>query len=308
MIKFFHGDNTFASWNALQEVLLQSGSGYKTIAGDELDSLQEIFLALDSLHMFAAAPEITVVKRIFNNRKRSLVNDLLAQLQKRSLKELRLLIWEDKKVSSASKLLGFFQDSGEVLEFKPYDIRKLRNWVLEYAKSLKVRISPYQADQVINLAGSNQFLLASELQKLALLLKSEQRDALTSEDMSFISVYSDADIWQFLNAVAARNRNKILEYFQDLVTQGNDVQYLIAMLARHLKTLFIALQHPYLETRILMELGINQFFFKSTAYYAKKFNVRQVKLLFSKLTSLDFAIKQGKIDPLLGANLFLATI
>ena len=308
MIKFFHGDNTFASWNALQELLLNTKGGYKSIAGDELDNVQEIFVALDSLHMFTAAPEITVIKRIYNNRKRSLVNELLAQLQRRSVKELQLLIWEDKKISSGGKLLSFLQDLAAVQEFKPFDIRKLRSWVLEYAKSLGVKISPDQAVRIIHLAGSNQFLLASEIQKLALLLKSENRNTISASDLNFISVNSDADIWKFLNAVAARNRSKILENFHELVTQGNDVQYLIAMLARHLKTLFIAVQHPYLDTKTLAELGINQFFFRRTAYFAKKFTIRQIKLLFSKLTNLDFGIKQGKIDPMLGANLFLATI
>src|SRR3989304_7588019 len=122
MLLFIHGDNTYASW---QEVLTQISKNkleFTSLSGDELSDVNQIFLGLDSYSLFATVPAVLVIKRLYNNRKKSLQQELLAQLQTRKDPNLHLIIWEDKKIEHGGKLLEYFKTKGRVQEFKMLNI------------------------------------------------------------------------------------------------------------------------------------------------------------------------------------------
>ncbi len=306
MLAFVYGNNTYSSW---KHVLTLAGPDHRVIDGSDPQRVKELY-ALDNLSLFAAETKPVVLKRVFAGRSKENLNQVLNFLEHSDQKNFTLVIWNDGKVDARTKLYTYLKkNADEVKDFDFLNGPQLKDWVKKTASAFGIRLGSVQADKIIMRAGTDQFILESELTKLQLLLKSYQRTELTDTDLEIISKADiEGDMFGLMDAVSSRNKVLMLKQVNRLMQEQRDFSYLITMLARQIKLLYL-LKNPEIDsTKISSEFKFHPYVVSKAKSQLFRFELKQLSVLFSKLAGLDLAIKEGKIEPRLGLNLLVATL
>lgn len=309
MLILLHGDNAFASLQKLHTYTAKQKE-VQIIHGDEVRELNDIFISLDNLSLFSDAPaEMTVVKRFDKNKRKSLHEDFADYLKDHKLDSQKLIFWEEGSVDKRRKFYKMLKKHGEVEEYKALDDTQLLKWIKSTASKHGFELDSQLADKIITRIGTDQLLLLQEIRKLSLYLKSENRDKFSAEDLQLVSDFNrEGDVWELMDAISARDKTKILKLLSENLRSDNDAPPLIGAIANQLKMIYLLQDKSISTDLITSELKIHPYPLKKASYNVHRFPPQFIKVLYSKLASLDFAIKTGKIDATLGLNLLLASI
>lgn len=308
MLILIHGENSFESKAELTKVLKKNAQA-SHIDGSDLSNLDEIFVSLDNYSLFQETkPKITLVKRFLKNKKKTLHDSFVQNIKEINTDSIDIVFWEDSKADKRGKFYKIIKKVGDVREYNYPNEQGLQKWLLKSADRLELSLPKNLGPKVIDRVGTDQEFLFSELTKLKLYLNSEKRVQVKEEDIGILSsMNQEGDIWELLGALSMRDKKKALEICELFLKNPNQFPYLIAMLAKQLK-LLILLKENISVNELSSELKIHPYTISKGQRYLHRFEKSHVKMLFRKLADLDFAIKQGKIEPKLGLNLFLATI
>jgi DNA polymerase-3 subunit delta len=99
-----------------------------------------------------------------------------------------------------------------------------------------------------------------------------------------------------------------MEILERILSQEIDVNYIISMLARNLRlTVEIKELHEKNTStnEIASILKIPPFTIPQILSTSKRYSFEKISLLYEKLSSLDYEIKKGRIDPQLGLTLLV---
>ena len=119
------------------------------------------------------------------------------------------------------------------------------------------------------------------------------------------------DIWKLIDHLNANDKANSLKAIENLTTQNNDPNYILAMLARNLR---LIAQTKYLvgqgkdSRAIASALRLPPFTVPSLIKAANNQTEEKIKKLYEKFTNLDYQIKTGKIDGKLGLTLLCTYI
>jgi len=248
MIKLFHGDNSYSSWEAMRQDI-KDRDNIQWIEGRTLIDLDSIFIGVDSYSMFESSNKLTVVKRFFKNKRISLKKSIVSVFEKKNLTQSDVYFWENEKVDKRTQLYKYIKNKGKVEEYNFLDGQRLVAWVIKEARSFGFNITFRQAEKIIDIAGTNQLILQSEIIKLQLLLDSRGSKNLTVEDLEVVSVTEkEKDIWTLMDAISRKDRNMAITEVNNVLKKNEDFAYVSAMITRQLKIL-ILLKQPNLSNK-----------------------------------------------------------
>jgi DNA polymerase-3 subunit delta len=302
MQKLYHGKNTFLSLRAVHNTLdteLKENEIIK-INADSIDPT-DIIDKIYSPTLFSSS-QIYFIKRPYRNKEKEfLLNSILEIL---SQKSISLIIWEDQKIRSNTKYYKFFKENDAIEEFKELNKRTFMTWAkkelsnypfsLEYKliKTLAER-SNYEPERFIN-----------NLTKLKLLdekqINTEILDQVVADTLQ-------TDIWKLMDSINQSNHKEINKTLEKLLEYKVDPNYILAMIARNLR---ISIQVKELlkdnldVKKIASKLKLPPFAVYPIAKSVKQTSKEKILLEYKKLANLDYEIKTGRIDPILGLSLF----
>lgn len=302
MIYLIHGDNYFESGEELSKLTHEYTEKFPDAAlelrhGDETDSVNELFSEADSLSFFSTK-KLLVIKRLFSNRKTSILSEVADFLSER--KEIDLIFWEEKSVDKRSKLFKLVSKIGVVREFEMRKPAALRSWLLNLAQKEKIKLSPYTADQIIFRVGTNEAVISSEINKLKVYLEEEDRKEILEKDMGMLTESREASIWEFIDSLVEKDHKKALFHLDRLVKDKADYIQTTGMIARELRMIALS---DYKE-----KLGLHPFVLSKLKKHIGNFTKEKIKEMYKRLVNLDFSVKQGRIDERLGLTLFTISI
>lgn len=305
MVKLIHGDNNYASRERLMQL---AGENFTVLDGEEMTNLDAIVMQTNNFSLFSqAVPKVIVLKRFLRCAPK-ILQEKFSELLGTSLSQAEIILWEDRSADKREKLFKLLSKNKQVEEFTLPKAHELRKWLQQKAKEKGIVLDSYKTELLLQKAGTDQFLLESEITKLALLLKQEGRSEISIDDLAVVSASNqEGNIWALLDALSARDKVRVLREVNELLREQRDAIMIIAMLAKHFKLLFL-LNNGVANAELTGKLKFHPFTISKAASKARMFDVQLIKALYNKLTNLDFAIKQGKIDAHLGLSMFLAAI
>jgi len=330
MLLLLHGDNIFESSAELSRLTSAAGQEITVINGESISDAGEIFASTESLSLFSEK-RLTVVKRFWQNpKKNSLQKDVIGKLAQTNSKDLDLIFWNDTNVTkvknkykpgkkkpaetgakktTTANLAKYISEHGEIRLFQPLEDQQLRNWLAGELAGQKIQAPVSLIEQIIMKAGSDQFILRSEVEKLALFLRSQNRQQLVREDLDLVTIYHQENkIWELTDAISRRNRPLALKILNSLLIGPNDFPMLVAATLKQIKNIYLAKLYPNDRDRLISVLGLQPYAYIKISQFARAFELEQLRMLFTKLVNLDFTVKQGKIDVKLGFDLLLITL
>ncbi|MBN1915799.1 hypothetical protein JW796_02270 [Candidatus Dojkabacteria bacterium] len=302
MIYLIHGDNYFESGEELRSLVYEynqkfSDAEVEVKHGDEANTLNDLFSGLDTISLFSTR-KLLVVKRLFSNKKKSILSETADFLSER--KKMTLVLWEEKSADKRSKLFKLISKIGVVREFEIRKPAALRSWFLDQAEKKKIEFKSGLADQIIFRVGENEAVLSNELDKLKLFLEAEGRKEITENDIENLVESREANIWEFIDSLVERNRKKALFQIEKLIRDKTDYIQTVGMIARELRMLALS---DYKE-----KLGLHPFVLSKLKKHAGNFTKEKIKEMYKKLVGLDFSVKQGRIDEKLGLSLYVISV
>lgn len=330
MLLLLHGDNSFESYAELNRLTKVDDVDVTIINGESINNANEIFASAQALSLFSKN-SLTIVKRFWQNpKKKSLQEIIIKKLEASGSANLDLIFWDETNVTSVknkfvkgkkkiaeadpkktqtANLAKYISENGEIKEFRPLQPQYLRSWLTTELSNKGLQIPANLTEQIILKIGENQFILSSEIEKLALYLRSQKRQQLLREDLEILTVYhQESKIWDMTDAIFRRNRPLALKILNSMLNGPEDFPMLVSATLKQIKLIYLAKLFPSDSKKLMSKFGVKPYTYSKISQFANSFSLEKLRMLFSKLVNLDFTVKQGKIDVKLGFNLLLITL
>lgn len=272
-----------------------------------IDSLKTILDDSMTVSLFEENKLIVVNNaNIFNRGKNDENMDLLVQyLSNPNPSTIIVFINPNATVDSTKKITKLIKDKGVIKELNttnPIDI-------------IKGICGSYKIDRecinlLIDRVGSNVSIIEQELNKL-MLYKIDDK-IITKEDIiNLTSVNIDTDIFKFIDYIIQKEKDMAMRIYNEMIKQGEEPIKIIALLASKFRLMYQAVEltrSGCSQQDISSTLGVHIYPVKLAIQAGLKYNNKLLLNYLDKLADLDISIKTGKVEPVLGLELFILDV
>ena len=300
----------------------------KCILSEELKALNRVVLEgkvdarkimdnCETLPVFSER-KLVVVKNsgLFKSKKKSdegegkgkgkLQNDDLASYLKNT-PPYTCLVFYEAEIDKRIKVVDAIKKNGLLVEFPYQKPAELVKWVAKVFKSYKKEIEPSTAAQLVDYGEQGMNEILNEICKVALFMGDRTRVA--SGDIEKVCTKSiKSRIFDLTDAIAGGDRTRALKLLDDMVVLREPLPKILFMITRQFRQI--------LEMKLLKDahLGLEQAAAKMgiTTYAAGKifkqtqsFTVGKLKEAIVDSLEFDVAIKTGKMDDRIAAELLI---
>ncbi|MCX7921923.1 MAG: DNA polymerase III subunit delta [Clostridia bacterium] len=233
-------------------------------------------------------------------------DELVSYLQ--NVPDYNCLIFYEEEIDKRMKAVDAIKKNGLIVEFAYQKPPELVKWVVKVFKSHKKEVDPMTAAQLIDISEQGMTEILNEINKLTLYLG--DRTKVTGADIEKVCTKSvKSRIFDLTDAVAEKNASKALILLNDMIILKEPMPKILFMLARQFRQV--------LEMKLLGEDGLNSGEAASkmgiTPYaagkilkQAKSFTVDMLKEAVEACLEFDVAIKTGKMNDRIAAELLIA--
>jgi len=221
-----------------------------------------------------------------------------------------ILVLIDSGISSHNPLFRELSDKAEVKSFPPLRGTNLRQWIQRRMKEGGDSISPQAVDLLARLVGSNLWIMANEINKLALFTSGRR---IEEEDVKTVVSYAQqASVFAMVDAILEFKAGVAEQALQQLLQRGTAPAYLLVMLSRQVRMIVRVKElrnQGKTSTEIQNKLGLtSEFAFNKTLEQADRYTLERLKEIYHQLLETDLSIKTGKYESELALNILVAEL
>jgi DNA polymerase III delta subunit len=235
--------------------------------------------------------------------------------------ETFLVFWEEDSKSGEEKtrkekipkakegLIRFLLENAQAQEFELLSGPKLEQWIRMEAKRInpEADFSQLALKKLVTYVGEETLKLKNEIKKLVTF---REKGAVTAEEVEkLVQAEVDANIFETVEALSANNPKRALALFHEQLEMGSDPFYVLAMYAGQIRNLikigdcfWRGIQRP---DAIAKEVGLHPFVVQKGLRQIQKTSEKELKTLYQRLGELDEKVKTGRLDIVLGIDLFI---
>jgi len=290
MVHLFFGENSYAIRQAVNElaraVRAQAGEqAVERFEGDQLES-KELANILQGTTLFAAE-KLVVITNASKNKA------LWVELEKyiEAMPEGTDLVLVETAPDRRTKTFKLLQKHATVKEERALSHAEAARWLVAAAKERGGVLSAKQATQLVELAGTDQWRLSNELDKL--LAHGISNDAIEQ----LVEPTPQASVFALLDAALHRNRQAVVSQLATVKT-AEDPYMLFGLLSTQVVQL-AALVHGNgrLPEEIAKTLGVHPFPLKKLTPLARQTSPSELGGIIEVVATLDMQLKSTGLDP-----------
>lgn len=263
-----------------EDLALERIDGEEATANMILDAVQSL--------PFLASRKMVVVSNLSANKTAS---EQIEQIIDAAGETTDLIFYEP----STDKRTTYFKvlKSKTLLEeFNELDARGLAKWLSEEAKKEGAELSFADASYLVERAGTNQALLANELQKLITYNSKVTRvtiDLLTEKT-------PQSKVFDLLDAAFGGNKKRALELYAEQRAQKVEPKTIMAMIAWQLQLIALAKYGKKDANTIAKEAGMNPYPIVKAQRLASKIDDSKLEKMVDEALEIDHKSKTRPID------------
>ncbi len=323
MIKLIHGKDTFIIRRKVEEFIdgfRDKKANYEFISLSAVEEeYQKIAESYRSLDMFSQG-KVILIKDFYKSKGR---DELLEDL-KEFYAENKDLIEDDKiniisregsKIRSNTRYYKFFKKNKAVVEIKKLNKRTFITWAKKLLKNEGVNLESGLIYELAQISNYDTERFYSEIQKIKLLTE-EKISQLTKRNLNDLTTNTlEYEIWALLDSInksSTQLNREALEILERMFDQKVEPFYIMAMITRNIR---LITQVKYLKEEkhasnkvICSILKIPPFTLPPLIKKSKNYTDEKIKYLYDKINNLDYEIKTGKIEPVLGLTLLFTVL
>lgn len=308
-----YGDNHFLIKETTEKIFLRSGILEESIESYDYEE-SGLHLALSNaltLPFLVEKKGVVIRNASFLTKQKQAsedeINDLTRFCQMNVEETVLVIQAPYEKLDGQKSIFKYLKKNINSSDLTQKKDINLYDFVREQLSLHDLKIEPFALTQFINRVNHDMDSLNNEINKLVSFSKGKQ----IINDEIVIQITSkdiDENIYNLVNALLDRNKQKLMDIYNDLKTTNTNDIWILSTIANK----FLEILH----TKSLVDLGYKQadimkYFNISSgrAYYMKKnadeISHSKLESYISQLTELDYKIKSGLIDKTLGLELFL---
>ena len=221
-----------------------------------------------------------------------------------------LLVLVDGDASDRNPLLTALAEHCQVHKQAAPTGQGLNQWVKRAVEGRGGSITPPAIQAITEMIGNDLWTLDRELEKLSLYATGRE---ITEPDVRTLVPYAqEANIFAAVDAIMDGRPGDALRMLAQLMDEGREPLYIIAMIERQLR--LIALARDLTERGVVQpdlgrRMGANSdFVVRKTLGQARRMTLPEISHKYQRVLESDLAIKQGRLDPEVSLELLVADL
>lgn len=261
----------------------QGDMGLERLDGDEA-TFERISEALTSLPFLSSKKMVVIRGGSANKQFTEKAPELLAEVP-----ETTDVVVVETKLDKRSSYYKFLKKSTDFREFNELDQNGLARWLVQSAKEQGGTLSQADASLLVNRVGTNQQLLASELDKLLL-----YNDKVTRSSIEVLTEPTpQSTVFELLDAAFAGRTKRAMQLYAEQRALKVEPQQIIAMLAWQLHILaLIKTAGERSPQAIASEAKVSPYVVQKSSGIARKLTLAELKRLVADLAEIDARSKR----------------
>jgi DNA polymerase-3 subunit delta len=181
----------------------------------------------------------------------------------------------------------------QIEEYDELDPRVLAGWLADEAKKQGGRLSPADANYLVERAGTSQELLANELEKLMI-----YDPEISRENIDLLTVKTpQSKVFDLLDAAFGGNKKRALELYDEQRAQKVEPQAIMAMIAWQLELIALAhLGKGKAANQIARDAGVSPYPVQKAQRLAAKLDRGQLIEMINTAAEFDYKSKTVAFD------------
>lgn len=211
------------------------------------------------------------------------------------------------KLDERKKIVKAVKSAGVVLAFNPLGAEELLRWVEKGFQARGCSTAPGTAEALVASAGTGLQGLSAEMDKLCMFAgKGGTVDPAAVE--SLVHRGTEQNVFTLVEDIANLRLDKALKTLYELLKQREEPIKIAALIARQFRIILQVKDLSalsYSQGQIASQLGLHPYAVKLAGEQAHKFDSRRLRQILSHLADLDYQMKTGAIDKVLGLEMFM---
>jgi DNA polymerase-3 subunit delta len=202
------------------------------------------------------------------------------------------------KLDERKKITKELKRNAELVEAKKLNEHDIKKWVIERAKGNGIEFEADAIDELLALAGTNMFMLSSEVDKLALFAADQLRINRHLVD-KLVARSLEQNIFALVEKVVQRRLDEALRIYYDLLKQNEEPIKILALLAGQFRLIYQVKElsrRGYGQQQIAGYLKSHPFRVKLALGQANNFTDEELANLMELLAEADYQMKTGGMN------------
>jgi len=315
MLKLYFGEDTYSLNHALKEI--EKNFANDNFGDMNINKFDGGGLTFDQLIRSATAVPFLAEKRliIIRNFLRDgdqKLRDYLAENLEKFPDSSEIILVEEGEVN---KSLGLYKKLLKMKVVEYFPLRKgyeLEKWLQEYARQENISLGFSAVRRLIATAGNNTWRLTNELAKLDLFRKAREKSEIDESDINeMVESEHDQNIFDFIDALGARNAKLALKYLHNLFAGGKNENYILSMIVYQFRNMLLVqdlIVRGVKRNQIPAESELHPFVVGKTIRVLNNYDLPLLKRIYYRLMQTDIDIKTGRVDSRLALEKLLADL
>ncbi|MDF2815062.1 MAG: holA [Paenibacillus sp.] len=216
-----------------------------------------------------------------------------------------LLLVDGDKLDERKKLVKALKECS--ISFPALSAEDLLQWVKRQAASVSISFAEGAADQLVLYGGANLQNLSAEIEKLSLYVG---KDGVVTGDIieSLVTPSTEQNVFILIEDIVRLRLKRAFTILHELIKQKEEPVKLMLLITRQFRIILQVKEmsrQGYSQQQLAGQLGLHPYAVKIAAEQGANYKDEQLTRIISELADLDYKMKTGKIDKVLGLELFL---
>lgn len=315
MIKLFYGEDTYSLNHALKEI--EQKFGNENFGDMNINKFDGAGLTFDQLVRsattvpFLAEGRLIIISNFLRDGDEKL-RDYIAENFDKFPDSSKIILVEE---GSVNKNLGLYKKLQKLQLAKDFPLRKgyeLEKWLQEYVRGENIPIGFPAIKKLIATAGNNTWRLTNELAKLDQYRKAREKSEIEEIDIDeMVQSEHDQNIFDFIDALGARNAMLALKYLHNLLAGGKNENYILTMIVYQFRNMLLVqdlIVRGVKRNQIPAQSELHPFVVGKTIRVLNNYDLPLLKRIYGRLLKTDIDIKTGRVDSRLALEKLLADL
>ncbi len=227
-----------------------------------------------------------------------------------TMPETTIIIFVESQMDKRSRLYKAVNSLGYAVELKRQEPAYIEKWILSILKKENKQITRNTMNLFLERTGTDMDLIRSELDKL--LAYTAGWDVITAEDVLAVgSVQITGHIFDMVGAVSARNHDRALRLYHDLLALKEPPMRILFLIARQFNQLLQVreLSDAGMDQRtIAQKLSLNPYVTGKIRTQSRSFTPEALEAAVSACVDAETAVKTGNLSDQLAVELLLVQL
>ncbi len=212
-----------------------------------------------------------------------------------------------EKLDERKKVVKAMKDKDAVIPFLSLSAEEIQQWVKKRAELAGFHFEGGAAEQIILSTGGNLQLLSAEMEKISLYVGPGGTATMEHIDQ-LVARTTEQNVFMLIENIVQLRLERAFAMLEELLKQKEEPIKILMLVARQFRIMLQVKElgkQGYSQQQMAAQIGLHPYAVKMAEGQARKYETDKLCSILAQLSDLDFQMKSGQVDKVLGLELFL---